>query len=132
MPLHRIPLLNIHEMPRSVLEAYIEAAESSLDAQRSGDSFNVTRALSLSINPIKVIMERAQLDKSWVNAHPIVTLYLSKLCSLNGLIDPTAFPYVQNNTYPVSEEAMSRPDLDSRCAYYIAIDQVEDIAKGIV
>jgi hypothetical protein len=62
-----------------------EAAQRALEVQNGCNLSGIVRALDETLRD--VIWPAARADgkgTQWVNQHPIVTLYLDKLCDLNG------------------------------------------------
>ena len=60
-----------------------EAAQTALDVQDACNLSGVVHSFSQAMHAVFEEAERLHKGTDWRNAHPIVTLYLSKLCSLN-------------------------------------------------
>lgn len=63
---------------------YQEAAQWALDCQDACNLSGVAHSLSRAVAAIWDEANKTGKGTDWVNTHPIVALYLSKLCDLNG------------------------------------------------
>lgn len=63
---------------------YKELAQQSLDIQDACNLSGVVHALSRGMEVLWAEAHRIEQGTEWVNKHPIVTLFLDKLASLNG------------------------------------------------
>lgn len=61
-----------------------EAAQQAIDVQDACNLSGVAGAFSRAMHAVFVEAERLGKGTDWRNAHPIATLFLSKMCSLNG------------------------------------------------
>jgi hypothetical protein len=80
---------------------YQEAAQTAIDVQNAVNLSGVTHAFSQAVSAIWDEARRQNKGTEFVNTHPIVTLFLSKLT-----------------------------DLNRQAPYFPACDEVERIAKG--
>lgn len=93
-----------------------EAAKEAIDCQNSINVSGVLRTFQKIVSDV-IWPEADRLGKGtdWVNRHPIVTLFLSKLCSLNG-------------GFASNEHNETRGTFD----YLHALDECEKLAFGKV
>jgi hypothetical protein len=68
---------------------YQEAARSAIDCQNAANLSGVVHSFDRAISAIFMEAHQQRRGTDWINTHPIVTLYLSKLCSLNGGLWPS-------------------------------------------
>lgn len=62
---------------------YKELAQQSLDIQDACNAAGVAHAFSRGMTVLWAEAQRTGKGTEWVNQHPIVTLFLDKLASLN-------------------------------------------------
>jgi hypothetical protein len=62
---------------------YQEAAQWAIDCQDASNLSGVVHSFDKAVSAIWEEAHRTGKGTAWVNTHPIVTLYLSKLASLN-------------------------------------------------
>jgi hypothetical protein len=63
---------------------YQEAAQWAIDCQDACNLSGVTHSYDKAVSAVFDESQRLGKRTDWINKHPIVTLFLSKLCSLNG------------------------------------------------
>jgi hypothetical protein len=63
---------------------YEQAAQWALECQDACNLSGVTHSYDKAVHAIFEESQRLGKGTDWINKHPIVTLFLSKLCSLNG------------------------------------------------
>jgi hypothetical protein len=83
---------------------YQEAAQWAIDCQDACNLSGVTHAFDKAVSAVFEEAQKQGKGTDWINKNPIVTLFLSKLCSLNG-------GYCE-------------------CDYYLASEACEEIAAG--
>jgi uncharacterized membrane protein YccC len=68
---------------------YQELAQQALDVQDACNLSGVAKALGRAMDALWTEANQHGHGTDWVNRHPIVTLFLDKLDSLNGIQDGT-------------------------------------------
>lgn len=80
-----MPRDNYQEIPEDFRDRLAEASREALTAQDASNLSGVAHSLSAVLTElIWPMAQRLQKGTAWVNAHPLVTLYLDKLTDLNG------------------------------------------------
>jgi hypothetical protein len=79
------PVASLREtLPIEVTVNYQEAARWAIDCQDACNLSGVTHSYDKAVSAVFEEAQKLGKGTDWINTHPIVTLFLSKLGSLNG------------------------------------------------